>query len=167
MRIERLSEDDWEQLRDLRLRSLREDHDAFGSSLAREEGFAERHWRMRLRPSAWFMAYDEGEHPVGVAAGIQEPGADPEDRHVMSMWVAPEARRRGVGIALLDALGRWALRDGAASLSSWVVADNVAAIELYGRAGFVRTGATMALPRDPSRTEERWVLDLDGATSAT
>ena len=170
MRIERLTEDDWEQLRDLRLRSLREDGDAFGSSLAREEGFAESHWRMRLRPSAWFMAFDavgdQGERPVGVVAGIQEPGADAEDRHVVSMWVAPEARRRGIGVALLDALSEWAVADGAASLSLWVVEGNDAAAELYGRAGFARTGVTMALPRDPSCTEERWVLDLDG-TAAT
>lgn len=171
MRIERLTEDDWAQLRDVRLRALREDGDAFGSSLSREEGFTENHWRMRLRSSAWFMAHeviggdDDAERPVGIVAGIQEPGAAEQDRHVVSMWVAPEARRRGIGAALLEALGRWAADDGAATVSLWVVEGNEAASELYGRAGFVRTGATMALPRDPSQVEHRWVLDLDGAAA--
>lgn len=59
MHIERLTEDAWTRLRDIRLTALRTDPWAFGSSLAREEGFKEAHWRMRLRSGPWFLAVDD------------------------------------------------------------------------------------------------------------
>lgn len=157
--IDRLSEDDWERLAPLRLAALRTDQDAFGSSLAREEGFRESHWRMRLRSSAWLVA-SQGGTDVGLACVIQEPGAQEHERHLVSFWVRPEARRRGVGRALLDEAARWASQDGATRLTLWLVRGNDGAADVYRGAGFAPTGETMPLPRDPSRTEERWAREL-------
>jgi len=63
-----------------------------------------------------------------------------DETHLLNMVVAPEARRRGLGAGLVqamldDARGR---RDRAALLE--VRAGNVAALRLYGAAGFVRVG---------------------------
>ncbi|WP_199421484.1 GNAT family N-acetyltransferase [Actinotalea solisilvae] len=157
--IDRLDEDAWERLAPLRLEALRTDQDAFGSSLAREEGFREMHWRMRLRSSAWFVAAQDGAD-VGLACVIQEPGAQEDERHLVSFWVRPDARRRGAGRALLDEAARWAAADGGARLTLWLVRGNDGAAAVYRTAGFAPTGETMALPRDPSRTEERWARGL-------
>ena len=158
--VERLHEDDWERMRDARLTALRSDPDAFGSSLAREEGFKEAHWRMRLRGSPWFAAVDDDGGVVGIASGLAEPGAPPEERHLIGMWVRPDRRGSGVATLLADAVAAWARADGATTLTLWVVEGNAAAEAAYRRAGFATTGVTMALPRDPSRTEHQWARDV-------
>ncbi|HEY0215918.1 MAG TPA: GNAT family N-acetyltransferase [Cellulomonas sp.] len=160
MLISRVTEDDWEAVREVRLRALREDPDAFGATLAREEMFSESHWRMRIRSAAtWVLTEDDGT-PRGLVGMIQEPGSATHDRHVVQLWVAPEARRHGCGWALLDAVRTAALAEGATTVSLWVVDDNHAAGDLFVRAGFVRTKERQARPRDPGRTEERLVLPL-------
>ena len=157
--IRRVDEDDWQAVRDVRLRALRESPDVFSSSLPREERFAEQHWRMRLRSSPTWVAFDEDDEPRGLVTLVQEPGSPDDDRHVVSLWVAPEVRRRGVGWSLLDTVVRAGAADGARTVSLWVVGDNAAAVDLYVRAGFARTGERQALVRDPDRIEERYVRD--------
>ncbi|GIG39867.1 GNAT family N-acetyltransferase [Cellulomonas phragmiteti] len=157
MLIRHVDEDDWQTVRDVRLRSLRESPDAFGSSLTREERFAESHWRMRLRTSATWVAVDDAGEPRGLVSLVQEPGSPEDDRHVVSLWVAPEVRRQGIGWSLLDAVVRGGAAQGASTVSLWVVDDNASAVDLYVRAGFTRTGERQVLPRDPDRTEERYV----------
>lgn len=160
MQIRRAGEDDWKLLAEVRLRALREDGSAFGSTLSREEMFTERHWRMRLRSSLTWIAVDEAGEGRGMVTMILEPGSPVDDRHVVGLWVAPESRRSGVGWALLDAVRHAASDEGARTASLWVVDDNHAAIDLYVRAGYARTGERQVLPRDPSRTEERYALAL-------
>lgn len=160
--IRALDEDDWERLRDLRLAALRDAPDAFGSSLAREEGFREMHWRMRLRGSPWWCA-SRGQADVGLVSLIQEPGAPVQDRHMIGLWVAPDARRLGAGSALVSAVVQHAADDGAAAVTLWLVEDNDTAAALYRAHGFTPTGERMALVRDPSRLEERWRRELMGS----
>lgn len=157
--VERLGDDEWERLRDLRIEALTEDGSVFASSLARESGFRESHWRMRLRSSPWFVAVDDGRD-AGLVCAISEPGAGPDDRHVVALWVRAARRGRGIGTVLLDAAVDWARRDGATTVSLWLVEDNVRAAALYRRHGFAQTGVSMPLPRDPARTEHRWELPL-------
>lgn len=157
VQVRRVHEDEWQSVRDVRLRALREDPDVFGSSLAREEMFAETHWRMRLRGAATWVVDDDGT-PRGLVGMIQEPGSPTSDRHVVQLWVAPEVRRRGLGWALLDAVRGAARAEGAATVSLWVVDGNHAAGDLVVRAGFVRTGERHHSA--PGRSEERLVLHL-------
>lgn len=160
MQIRRVDEDDWRLVSHVRLRALREDGPAFGSTLAREEMFTERHWRMRLRSASSWVAVDDAGEGRGMVTMILEPGSPTDDRHVVGLWVAPESRRHGVGWALLDAVRHAASAEDARTASLWVVDDNHAAIDLYVRAGYTRTGERQALPRDPDRTEERYALAL-------
>lgn len=154
--IRRVDEDDWPIVRDVRLRALRESPDAFGASLAREERFTEAHWRMRLRTSPTWVAVDDDGAGRGLVSLVPEPGSPEDDRHVVSLWVAPESRRRGLGWSLLDTVVRAGAEEGARTVSLWVLDDNAEAVDLYVRAGFTRTGEKHVLPRDPSRTEERY-----------
>lgn len=67
----------------------------------------------------------------------------PESAHVLSVLnlvVAPEARRQGIGSALLAAVEHVALTKGARKLSLGVLASNLNAIELYTRHGYVVEG---------------------------
>jgi ribosomal protein S18 acetylase RimI-like enzyme len=59
---------------------------------------------------------------------------------VMGLAVAPQARRRGVGAALLTAAEQHARARGARKLSLRVLGTNEGALRLYGRLGFEREG---------------------------
>jgi ribosomal protein S18 acetylase RimI-like enzyme len=67
----------------------------------------------------------------------------PENAHVIGVFglaVAPAARRRGAGSALLAAAEEFARGQGARKLSLRVLSTNAPAIRLYERLGFQREG---------------------------
>jgi len=130
--------DDWELLRELRRRVLNTDPDAFGSTLELEQGYDETAWRARLERGHSVFA-TLGEEYVGLGGSFED---EPGSRMVVSMWVAPEMRERGIGRAILDAV----LAEAAGStIRLWVADGNSAARRLYERAGFVDTGVRAPL----------------------
>jgi GNAT superfamily N-acetyltransferase len=67
-----------------------------------------------------------------------------------ALWVAPAARGRGVGEALVKVVLEWAKDGGYEQVMLWVVEGNSAAESLYRRTGFRRTGSVqMVRPGDP------------------
>ena len=135
----RLAEpDDWADWRLLRQRSLAEDPDAFSSSTTMWTGDndTEDRWRARLADGPCFIAY-EGDRPVGMVAGWVVDDA----AQLTSMWVAPEARRRGIGTALIERVVEWA---AGRPLSLRVMDGNQAAVTAYERQGFVLQQGTDA-----------------------
>jgi [ribosomal protein S18]-alanine N-acetyltransferase len=77
-----------------------------------------------------------GEDPagLGLAQGLGE------DSEILSLGVAPDHRRHGIGSALLGAIAADAGRRGARRLFLEVAADNTAARALYGAFGFLQVG---------------------------
>jgi ribosomal protein S18 acetylase RimI-like enzyme len=131
--------EDWELLRELRQRVLSTDPDAFGSTLELEQGLDEPAWRARLEHGHSVFA-SVGEEYVGLGGSFED---GPGSRMVVSMWVAPEMRGRGIGRAILDAVLAEATES---TIRLWVADGNSAARRLYERAGFVDTGV-----REPLR----------------
>jgi ribosomal protein S18 acetylase RimI-like enzyme len=132
-----LDADDWQVWRRLRLAALEEAPYAFMSRLADWQGPAdtEERWRARLAgPNTHDLVAEDGGSPVGMASGIETE--DPGTVDLISMWVAPGARGRGVGDALITAVEQWARRTGARTLRLSVAADNAAAASMYRRNGF-------------------------------
>jgi GNAT superfamily N-acetyltransferase len=145
-----------EQLRALRLRALRADPDAFGSTLARESDLPDEHWHR------WAADSEVGEHRVvfvavvpewaGMAGGFLDTDR-PGVATVGAMWVDPACRRRGLGQQLLDAALAWALSRGAAVIELSVTDSNAAAERLYSRAGFTKTGVREPLDSERALTK--------------
>jgi N6-L-threonylcarbamoyladenine synthase/ribosomal-protein-alanine N-acetyltransferase len=71
---------------------------------------------------------------------------DPAVAYLLSMWVAPVARRRGVGGRLIEALLGWAEEAEFTVVRLDAGESNGAAIALYEHEGFRRTGRISALP---------------------
>jgi ribosomal protein S18 acetylase RimI-like enzyme len=154
VRVRRVAPHEWRSLRSIRLAALQDSPYAFASTYEREAAWDDDAWRRSFGRVAWFLAWD-GDEPVGVAAGLPEEGAPPDERHVISLWVAPHRRRCGVATALYRAVADWGRREGARSLVLWVTEGNEAAHRMYRKLGFVPTGERQPLPSDPSRWEQK------------
>ena len=146
--------DDWRTWRMLRLAALAEAPYAFGSVLADWQGTADREerWRSRLALAGAhnLVAHVDGE-PAGMASGVPAESAgesadEGETVEVISMWVAPAARGRGVADALLREVEQWARTRGAAVMRLAVALGNDAARRLYERHGYVDTGLREVMP---------------------
>jgi ribosomal protein S18 acetylase RimI-like enzyme len=136
-----LGADDWVVWRKLRLDALGEAPDAFSSTLAQwqGEGDTDARWRARLST----VALNVVANLDGRAAGMVSGAAPNHDGTVnlISMWVAPFARGRGVGDALVASVIQWAWQQRAARVSLAVVESNGHAVALYRRHGFTDAGA--------------------------
>lgn len=132
--IRAVAVEEWSTMRAIRLAALTESPHLFGSTTAAEALLEETEWRRRTQRTA--MAWD-GDEPVGIVAWVWTQ--EPTQADLVAMWIAPGHRFRGIG----SALARWVIADVAhtrhAVLELNVVADNIAALELYRRLGFVET----------------------------
>lgn len=149
-----MSPDDWEIWRRLRLDALAEAPYAFRSRLADWQGDndAEDRWRSLLSiPGSHNVVAVLDDRPVGMARGVFNTDAGVVELH--SMWVAPTARSRGVGDALVQEVERWARNVGARTLRLDVVEGNDAACGLYQRNGFRYTGEQGDVMADGVRRE--------------
>jgi len=101
------------------------------------------------------------ENPAVVA--LVAGGADPQgfiiawavagEAEVLTVAVIPEARRQGVGAALVTAAAAAVLARGASSMHLEVAEPNAAARALYAKLGFAEAGRR----RDYYATEQGWV----------
>jgi GNAT superfamily N-acetyltransferase len=149
--IERLTVGDGERVRAIRLRSLRDAPDAFGATLEEAAAQSLESWDRQLEQLATFVATADGSD-VGLVR-VAPHAHLPDAGFVISMWLAPEARRRGIALALLDAVAQWARTKGWTRLLLDVGEKNAPALALYTRMGFVPNGevGTMPPPRDHIR----------------
>lgn len=155
MATRRLDPTDVELFKRLRLAALVSDPDTLASTSARESQFDGATWMSGLtgeadRPGCIIVDEIDGE-PVGMT-GICV-SHEPDDTLLWGMWVSPAARGRGSGRRLLDAALAWAVEQGAATTTLWVVRTNATAIGLYESAGFRATAAAQPLPSNACAEE--------------
>lgn len=139
----RVTEEDWRELRAVRLAALAEAPAAFGSNLRREQDFGEGQWRAWPGSAGLFIARVGGT-PVGMAAGVS--GDSNVDRKLVGMWVDPGWRGRDVASGLVGSVVDWARSEGSERVRLWVADGNESARRLYERLGFVVTGDRKSMP---------------------
>ncbi len=152
--------EDWERVRDIRIRAIADAPFAFASRWDEEKDRPQSFWRARLgqADAATFLALS-GNETVGVVTAFVAP-EDAARTELVSMWVASGARGQRVGRQLVAAVIDWALRHGAASVGLWVTEMNVPARRLYESCGFVYSRERQSLPSDPSLSEVEMRLVL-------
>lgn len=167
--IRRVTLDDIDDYREVRLRALQDSPSAFGSTYAGEAVQPPEYWQARTQNAAagseraMFLAYD-GDECVGMAGCVDDDlGAN---KQLISMWVAPSRRGTGVADGLIDAVLAWAEQSGARRIGLWVTRGNDRALRCYERAGFRVTGDVQPLPSDPCKEEIRMVRDATAAVDA-
>ena len=151
--VRRIGADDWEHMRHVRLRALREAPTAFASTAEREEAFSEEIWRQRASRTDGVNVLAFAERlPVGIAGGFFEDD-EPDVVHVVAMWVDPAYRGQGVGRLLVEEVLSWANEHDAGAAKLWVTEGNHSAASLYARMGFAQSGERQPLPSNPQLHE--------------
>lgn len=157
--IRRVAADEWTTVPDIRLTALKDSPDWFWATYHEEAEKDETWWRRFIEVGAWFVAFDD-ENPVGIAAAIRGSDSDECDRQAISMWVAPQARKAGIGRRLIESLKEWARSERLRQLQLDVTDSNDAALRLYQRCGFRLTGRTTPHPRNARLMEREMRLSL-------
>ncbi len=141
--------DDWEMWRDIRLRSLADSPDAYGSLLSRELEFTEADWRQRLNDRA-VLAFESGE-PVAMGAAWRRHDGDFQ---IVAMWVEPGHRGRGLSTLVLHELVARGRSEGA-RIGLCVTQGNEVARSAYERFGFAASDE----PSSPLREGSELLVD--------
>lgn len=164
MRVRRVEPEGWRELAELRLRALTDASAAFESTFEQERDRPEREWRewaVALAGGVDSVGFvvDDGSGLHGMAVGFVR-AERPERASLVSMWVAPDARCRGLGSELVERVVAWAEDRDAVEVALWVNEENAAALGLYERAGFAATGERKPLASTPGAIEIELVLPL-------
>ena len=123
---------DWQALREIRLQALLDAPDAFASTHAREAAFGEDEWRKRASRDGSFIAFLPEVGLAGLGGGyLAAPGVV----ELIAMFVRPQARGRGVGEAIIEAVVGWARQQDAGAVHLWVTETNKPGRLLYERCG--------------------------------
>ncbi len=152
MEIQRLESSAWQRFKLIRITSLGDSPDAFGSTLAVAEQRSEQEWRQQLKDAATFVATEDGED-FGLVRGIADNEVHTQ-AFLISMWVAPNTRQFGIGKSLVQAVVDWAQAAGFQRLLLDVADTNTAAIKLYESMHFQPTGETGTLPAPRTHVRE-------------
>lgn len=134
--------DDLSTYKSLRLEALEAHPEAYGSDYADQAGDPDSVWMGRIQSSLegkWsriFLAEDAGEM-AGLLAAYREKGAKVcHSATLVSVYVRPQWRGRGLADRMVQEAISWAESVGVRILRLTVVTSNTRAIRCYHRCGF-------------------------------
>lgn len=132
--------------RTLRLAALQDSPSSFGASLAEETAFDESQWLTRIVEDEVLLLFVEG-----VPAGLSKVSVTNDVCWLKSVWLAPEYRGKGIANVLIGSSLAMTALLGHKELLLWVGRDNLAALALYTRHGFI-------VVDDLSADNDSWVV---------
>jgi ribosomal protein S18 acetylase RimI-like enzyme len=173
--VRRVRGDEWQPLKDVRLRALLDSPGSFGSTYEREVAFDDAIWMERSAKGeasvsqATWVAHEGTEFRLdgqlggksadesvrefcGMVTVIETTGAE-ANLELVGMWVDPTHRGTGLASKLVRTAIDHARTIGCGQLRLWVAEPNVRAQRLYLRHGFTLTGEVDVLPSNPTIQE--------------
>ncbi len=141
MLVRRITPDQSTLHRHVRLTALQDTPSAFGTTYADAAARPDEKWQQMTAScsegteSAIFFAYDDTDTVVGMVGGFRD-ATDRDRIHLVSMWVAPEARGTGAASSLVEAVFAWAKSVPVNRVVAAVTPGNKRALRFYTRMGF-------------------------------
>ncbi len=138
-----LKPEEWMQYKDLRLRALKEDPQAFGSTYEDNSKHPDKYWQQRLedtinKNTQWLVFANLNGKLVGMAGGFAEK--EPDNAHVIAVYVIPEARGKGISKQLMkELIARITTNKSIKKITVDVNPEQEAAYNLYKNSGFTVT----------------------------
>lgn len=163
-RIRVLTPKDWKTYKSVRLNSLEDSPDSFGSTYEQELLFTDSEWQARLNPKPVgnvalpLIAEVQGKE-AGLASGLIWE-SDPTTAHVYQMWVSPSARGKGIAKCFLSEIKQWAINKECTSIVLAVTTTNDAAVGLYLSFGFKPVGGVEELRVGSELLVQPMVMEL-------
>jgi ribosomal protein S18 acetylase RimI-like enzyme len=154
-----ITEQDWRQVRDLRVQALADTPHAFLETFLHAVEQPDEEWKARARrcqdPDFTGVAAVVNGRWVGTMRAVLTPDGRAT---LIGVFVAPgfRGRRFGVTDRLLDAIELWVRDRGLSELHLEVHADNARAQAFYLRRGYEFTGVKKPYPLD----ESEWELEM-------
>ncbi len=131
--IIQITEEHWQELKSIRLASLKDSPDAFAVTFEAASNYSETDWKNRSagKGVTFFIKKLENQ-PVGIIGGIQRD----DDYEMISLWVSPEQRGNGIAKLLIEKIIEHAKTIGIYSIFLEVSKINFSAYTLYEKTGF-------------------------------
>lgn len=130
----------WEVYKEIRLRGLQEDPQAFGRSYEEELAFPDEKWKERADNKFNTLAMERGK-PIGTMGAYISKEDGVQVAYIVGVYVVSEARGKKVGSLLMQrVLEKIELTPNVSVIRLSVNKDQLAAVGLYERFGFKITG---------------------------
>lgn len=143
------TEEDWPELKRVRLAALLDAPTAFGVTHASAAAYTDEAWRDRAAgrgPARYILAFEAGR-AVGIVAHV--PKAD-QELELIAMWVAPSHRGGRTASGLIDVVKAYAAENGDLRVLLGVSPENARASAFYQKQGFSFLPQWEALESHPS-----------------
>lgn len=132
--FKKVSPDDWEKFREIRLKGLQTDPQAFGGTFESESQENEEYWKEKFsNPERCFYAAEE-EGIFVATAGSKKIAED--NWMIVAVYTLPEFRGKKISQELINRIINEAKNTGAAKVSLMVNPIQESAVRLYERMGF-------------------------------
>ena len=156
--VELLTSEQWQRLRDIRLRSLKESPDAFGGKFDIDNTFTENDWRDKI-DTLDFLIASVNEVDCGLMSVEVLDGDYGATCWIGGCWSDPDYRGQGALRALFNFVDLHALEQGWHRQGLGVWTDNYSAIAAYKAIGFIDAGHKRPSERQPGRFYIHMVRD--------
>ena len=154
-----LSPDEWWRLREIRLASLLESPEAFGSSYEREIAFTEREWRELFNLNSYLVASIDGKD-IAMMFLERLRGDFGATCWVGGCWSNPQYRGIGALRSMFDYVDSVKDQRGWQIQGLGVFIVNESAIAAYERLGFKAMGEVQESTRRPGNFYQRMIRGL-------
>jgi RimJ/RimL family protein N-acetyltransferase len=154
-----LSPDEWSRLREIRLASLLESPEAFGSSYEREIAFSEKEWRELFNLNSYLVASIDGKD-IAIMFLEKLRGDFGATCWVGGCWSNPQYRGIGALRSMFDYVDSVKDQRGWQIQGLGVFIVNESAITAYEKLGFKAMGEVQESTRRPGNFYQRMIRGL-------
>jgi ribosomal protein S18 acetylase RimI-like enzyme len=151
--IKLLTPANWAELRNIRLKALRDSPRAFLSTHERELAWSRDQWLAEFDRGEWAVGFI-AERAVCLLGATRLPAMPDHECYLEYVWVAPEQRGQKVADSLLTLTFDRLRAAGVRTAFLYVLDDNAAARRLYKRLGFITANEPEPLAEHPGRSEQ-------------
>lgn len=132
--FKKVSPDDWQKFRDIRLKGLQTDPQAFGGTFESESQENEEYWKERFSNPERCFYVAENENIFVATAGSKKIADD--NWMIVAVYTLPEFRGKNISNELISRVIEEAKKTGAGKVSLMVNNYQESAINLYKKMGF-------------------------------
>lgn len=151
---------EWKTYQDLRLRAIQDSPQAFLDTHEQTASFPEVKWRQRLKDTAsgksWQFFAKLNRKLVGMIGAFRsDPDVKNKSATIVGLWIFPEARGKGVGRQLMEALlDELRKKKSIKTVHLSVNVEQTSAVALYKKLGFQVTGESTGVMGDGKKHTE-------------